>query len=90
MMNKHPIAILLFLLFALPLSAEAKQPALNRTVIEAHQVKGPQVFGKYAIVKLPIDKGVTLWNPVAITKNADGVIYVANHIGGSQHNRALG
>jgi putative heme-binding domain-containing protein len=68
-------------LFSIPLSSGARQVALTRSVIEAHQVTSVEAYGKYAVVQLPITNGVALWNPVAITKNSDGVIYVANYVG---------
>lgn len=40
-----------------------------------------RVYGHYAAVKLPIKKGVQLWNPCAITKGPEGVMYVANYTG---------
>ncbi|MCG2462225.1 c-type cytochrome [Flavobacteriaceae bacterium F89] len=40
-----------------------------------------RVYGHYAAVKLPIKKGVQLWNPCAITKGPDGVMYAANYTG---------
>lgn len=67
--------------FCLPSYSGAQPVALTRSVIEAHQVKSVEAYGRYAIVKLPINKGVALWNPVAITQNAAGVIYVANYVG---------
>ena len=40
-----------------------------------------RVYGRYAAVKLPIKKGVKLWNPCAITTGPDGVMYAANYTG---------
>ena len=58
-----------------------KKPVLTRALIEAHRDKKVVVYGNYAVIKLPITKGVVLWNPVAITKDSNGVIYAANYTG---------
>jgi hypothetical protein len=40
-----------------------------------------RVFGKYAVVKLPISSGVKVWNPAQIVRGPDDVLYAANHTG---------
>ncbi len=66
---------------ALPGAAQQPSTTVPRTTLETHQKKGVIVYGKYLVVKLPITKGVTLWNPSAIVKGPDGVIYAANYVG---------
>ena len=53
----------------------------TRETIEAHRVTRIPVFGKYALVKLPIKTGVTIWNPTAITTDEKGVVWVVNYVG---------
>ncbi len=52
----------------------------KRTINE-HVDSVVKVYGKYAAVKLPIKTGVKLWNPTAITKGPNGVMYAANYTG---------
>lgn len=51
------------------------------TVVREHLDTTVQVYGHYAAVKLPIKEGVRLWNPTAITKGPEGIMYVANYTG---------
>ena len=53
----------------------------SRAVIEQHLDPGVRVFGRYAVVKLPIRSGVPLWNPAYLTRGPDGLIYGANLTG---------
>lgn len=53
----------------------------TRAVIEQHLAPGVTVYGSYAVVKLPINDGVTIWNPTQIVRGPDGVMYAANHTG---------
>lgn len=55
------------------------QPARER--IEKYLDQNVRVFGSYAAVKLPIQTGVSIWNPVQITLGPDNKMYVANHTG---------
>lgn len=49
--------------------------------IKAHIDPNVQVYGRYAAVKLPVTKGVKLWNPTAIKRGPGGVMYAANYTG---------
>ena len=53
----------------------------ERSVLEQHQVADVRVFGRYAVVKLPIQQGVTIWNPVQVVRGPGDLMYVANHTG---------
>lgn len=56
-------------------------PPLSRSILEKYQVDGPRVYGHYAVTRLPLTSGVTVWNPVQIVRGPDQVMYVANHTG---------
>jgi len=57
------------------------QYTASRATIEKHLDPKIQVYGQYAAVKLPITKGVALWNPTVIETAPDGTIYAANYTG---------
>src|SRR5688572_24452343 len=46
-----------------------------RSVIERHLDHSVEVYGQYAAIRLPIDKGVRIWNPTAIRVNYRGEIF---------------
>ena len=54
---------------------------LDRHTIERHRDTSIYVHGRCAAIKLPIQHGVKLWNPTAITPGPDGVMYAANYTG---------
>jgi putative heme-binding domain-containing protein len=68
---------------ATPPSAGAPPPARrpSRETIARHLDTSVRVFGRYAVVKLPIRSGVTIWNPAYLASGPDGVIYAANLTG---------
>ena len=39
------------------------------------------VFGKYSLVKLPVKTGVKLWNPTAIVRDENDIMWAANYTG---------
>ncbi|EAR01139.1 c-type cytochrome [Maribacter sp. HTCC2170] len=49
--------------------------------ITRHIDTSVRVYGHYAAVKLPITKGVELWNPTQVTLGPNGIIYAANYTG---------
>lgn len=49
-----------------------------RAAIEAHADPSVDVYGPYAVVKLPLTEGVVVWNPTQIETGPDGFMYVAN------------
>ncbi len=53
----------------------------SRATIENHMDRDLTVYGKYAAVKLPITRGVKLWNPTLVETAPDGTIYAANYTG---------
>jgi putative heme-binding domain-containing protein len=54
---------------------------LDQSTIEEIKEKDIDVFGPYAVIKLPIWTGVKIHNPVKIIQGPDKLIYVANHTG---------
>ncbi len=54
---------------------------IPRATIDAHIDPGVKVYGSHAAVKLPIEQGVLLHNPTAITAGPGGTIYAANYTG---------
>ena len=60
---------------------EVDRPPLSKSILERHRVEGPRINGRYAVVRLPLSSGVTIWNPVQIVRGPDQVMYVANHTG---------
>ena len=52
-----------------------------RATIDAHIDPDVEVYGSYAAVRLPIEAGVPLHNPTAITAGPKGTIYAANYTG---------
>ena len=53
----------------------------SRSTIEKHEDHDITVHGNYAAVRLPITKGVPLWNPTAIEVAPDGTVFIANFHG---------
>lgn len=68
-------------LLACMASAAALGAAPERTIIEQHRDRSVYVHGRIAAVKLPITRGVTLWNPAAIACSPTGIIFAANFTG---------
>ncbi len=58
-----------------------KWSGISPTIINASIDPEVKVFGSYAAVKLPIDKGVPLHNPTAVAVGPKGTIYAANYTG---------
>ncbi|MGX1930947.1 DUF7133 domain-containing protein [Flagellimonas sp. 2504JD4-2] len=56
-------------------------PSTWEETIEMHIDTSVRVYGNYAAVKLPITKGVEIWNPAAIAIDSLGVIYGSNYTG---------
>ncbi len=59
---------------------KTKRTAWEETIMK-HIDSGVSVYGHYAAVKLPIVKGVTLWNPTEVALGPNGRIYAANYTG---------
>lgn len=53
----------------------------SRQTIETYIDRDVVVYGRYAAVRLPIEEGVTIWNPEAVTAGPDGRMYAANYTG---------
>lgn len=51
------------------------------TVIRAHIDTTVDVYEKYAVVKLPLEAGVKIWNPGSMEKGPEGRIFAANLTG---------
>lgn len=49
--------------------------------VNKHMDKSLEVYEKFAPIKLPLIKGVKAWNPTAIVKGPNNVMYVANYTG---------
>jgi putative heme-binding domain-containing protein len=49
--------------------------------IKKHIDTAVRVYGHYAAVKLPIDKGVEVWNPTEVAIATNGLMYAANYTG---------
>jgi putative heme-binding domain-containing protein len=60
---------------ALPL-IQAAAPVPSRATIEKHEDPSITLHGHYAVVRLPITRGVPLWNPTAIKVASDGTVFV--------------
>lgn len=58
-----------------------EKTALDQKTVEKLREKDIDVFGSYAFIKLPIEKGVKVRNPVKIILGPDSVLYVANNTG---------
>ncbi len=58
-----------------------EQEKPDRAVLEKHLDNNVQVYGSYAVVKLPIRTGARIWNPVQIVRGPEDVMYAANHTG---------
>ncbi len=55
--------------------------APERSVIEKFRDRTIYLHGRFAAVKLPITKGVKVWNPAAIACSPEGIVFVANFTG---------
>ena len=60
-------------------SISPQQPV--RSIIERYIDQTASVYGSYAVVKLPLEHGVRIWNPAKVLQGPDGVMYGANHTG---------
>ena len=58
-----------------------KQVEPSDKTISEHIDFSVPVFGKYALVKLPIKTGVDMWNPTALARDESGRIWGANYTG---------
>ncbi len=56
-------------------------PGPPRSTMDQFRTADVRVFGRYTVVKLPIDHGVPIWNPVQVVRGPDEDMYVANHTG---------
>lgn len=74
-------AVLAGLGFAASVVLRAAGPVPTRSTIEKHEDATIAVHGNYAAVRLPITRGVPLWNPTAIKVAPDGTVFVANFNG---------
>lgn len=54
---------------------------IHDDVIKAHMDSTISVYDNYAVVKLPIEQGVEIWNPGVLEKGPEGRIFVANLTG---------
>ena len=59
----------------------AAPPIPSRATIEKHEDPSITVHGNYAAVRLPITRGVPLWNPTGIEVAPDGTVFVVNFTG---------
>lgn len=53
----------------------------SREVVKRHVDRSIMVHGRYAAVRLPVTRGVPLWNPTAIRVSPEGTVFVANYAG---------
>lgn len=72
---RFPALTIAALLAASP-SVKAAAPIPSRATIEKHEDPSVTVHGHYAVVRLPIKRGVPLWNPTAIKVASDGTVFV--------------
>jgi putative heme-binding domain-containing protein len=79
----HPFTHLIFaLLILFFVSCQTTEVApLDQATIEEISEKEIDVFGPYAVIKLPILTGVKIHNPVKVILGPDNLIYVANNTG---------
>lgn len=61
--------------------AATAAPVPSRATIEKHIDTTINVHGHYAAVRLPVNRGVPLWNPTAVKIADDGTVFVANYTG---------
>ena len=59
----------------------APAPVPTRATIEKHLDTDINVHGHFAAVRLPVTRGVPLWNPTAVKVADDGTVFVANYPG---------
>ena len=76
--SQWAIFVLVFLSVP-PFQTDSAVP--SRAVIDKHWDSTVEIYGRFAVVKLPIRSGVHLWNPGAICANSRGEIFVANYVG---------
>ena len=78
-MKTQSLFIVALLCFIACQNSPADRPA--REVIEQHLDGDVLVFGSWAAVKLPVNTGAKIWNPVQIVQGPDGVMFAANNTG---------
>jgi putative heme-binding domain-containing protein len=66
-------------LFCVAPSLGAQVP--SQAVLEKYLDRTVEVYGHYAAIRLPITRGVTVWNPGAIRVGPEGKVFVANYVG---------
>ncbi|MCM8535202.1 MAG: ThuA domain-containing protein [Lentisphaeraceae bacterium] len=59
----------------------SKRVQPSKETIAKYTDESIPVYGKYSMVKLPIKTGVKLWNPTAITRDKNDVMWAANYTG---------
>lgn len=81
-MEKYTLYFL-YLIFGIPLFSchPKKSEGLTREVLEKHMDNTALIHGPYILIKLPIENGVTIRNPVKIVQGPDDFLYVANKSG---------
>ncbi len=80
-MEKYMLYLLLLVGINLTSCNSNKSEGLTREVIEKYKDKTALIHGPYTLIKLPIEKGVTIRNPVKILQGPDDFLYVANKSG---------
>jgi putative heme-binding domain-containing protein len=78
--RRFSVLAIVGLLTALPV-LRAAPPTPSRSAIEKHEDPSITVHGNYAAVRLPITRGVPLWNPTGIEVSPDGTVFVVNFTG---------
>jgi len=64
-----------------PAQLSGKKISPSRDTIAKYTDSSIPVFGKYSMVKLPIKTGVKLWNPTAIVRDENDIMWAANYTG---------
>ena len=79
-MTRRAASRLLLLWISLVL-ATTPETLFGQTLSSATAVQDVSVFGRYRVARLPIENGVTIWNPVQVVRGPNNLMYVANHTG---------
>jgi len=79
--GRNPFYLFLIVIFTLVSCQKASDSKLGEERIERLRDKNIEVFGPYALIKLPIQSGAKIQNPVKIILGPDSLLYVANHTG---------
>ena len=72
---RFPALAVALLIPAVPV-IQAAAPIPSRATIEKHEDTSIAVHGNFTVVRLPITRGVPLWNPTAIKVAQDGTVFV--------------